>query len=96
MVKDNDTRDVAMKALVKIDSHIDACERRYQEGNQRMEKMFSYIKDAHEKTGNQIDAIRDTLAEQRGAGKLGKIMAHAATGLVSAASALGIGVAIHK
>lgn len=78
----NDTRDLAMQALTKINSHIDACERRYQEGNQRLEKMFAYIKDAHEKTGAQIDIIQNTLAEQRGAGKMAKVLGAAGAGIM--------------
>lgn len=84
------------KVEQKIDSHLDSCERRYQEWNGRVEKLFDFIKEAHKENRVDINEIKDTLAEQRGASKLGKVIAHATTGIISAASALGIGIAIHK
>jgi hypothetical protein len=52
---DTDTRDLAITAMTKIDSHIDACERRYNEGNQKLERIFEYIKDSHNETTKKID-----------------------------------------
>lgn len=85
----DDTRDLAIEAMTTIKSHIDTCERRYHEGNKRLESMFTYIKEAHESTGEQIEAatkqindLQNTIAEARGAGKMAKWMGAAGAGLM--------------
>ena len=89
----DDTRDMAVKASANIDFHIAACEKRYQEWNGRLDRLFGYIKDAHDQTNKQINAIADqvstvqtTLAEARGAGKAAKLIGGGITAVVGAAS----------
>lgn len=114
---DRDTRDIAVRALTEIQSHSSVCAQRAAESNQRMERMFSYIKEAHTDMGSQIqdvvtdmgtikqalitasngtrqvteltqrvEAIQTTLAEQRGASKLLKLVAGATVAAVGALS----------
>lgn len=78
-----------MQALTKINSHIDGCERRYQEGNQRMEKLFSFIQSAHAENRTDIGEIKDTLAEQRGAGKMAKAIYGMGAGLMGLVGGIG-------
>lgn len=84
----DDTRDLAIRAMQKIESHIDACERRYNEGNQRQERLFAFIKEAHEEnkkeigaTKIQIGAIATIISEQQGAAKFGKLLGNVVAGL---------------
>lgn len=77
------------KIETRLEGHLTACERRYQEGNERLQRMFDYIKNAHEKTGTQIAEIQDTLAEQRGASKMAKLMAGAGAGIMGLLGGVG-------
>lgn len=84
----------------EIHAHKDECSRRYEEGNQRLEKIFTYIKEAHADTNRKIEqTTNDTnrriesvaikvgkmqtgIDEDRGAGKVGKIIAHSISVLI--------------
>jgi hypothetical protein len=67
-----DTRDIAISLRSTIEAHIKDDDRRHGEISVRLEKMFTYLKDAHEGIDKKIDDIQGTLAEQRGAGKATK------------------------
>lgn len=93
---DTSTRDFAVQALTEIKAHIASCDRRYAEGNDRMEKIFAYIKDAHRATGDQIaDATKEitdlqtALAEARGAGKMAKLIGGGISGAMGFIGGLG-------
>lgn len=73
----------------KVDSHLDSCERRYQEWNGRMEKLFDFIKEAHKENRKDIGEIKDTLAEQRGAGRMAKLLAGAGAGIMGLVGGVG-------
>lgn len=82
--------DVAVGKLeARLDAHLTACERRYQEGNQRLEKLFSFIKDAHDENRKDISEIKNTLAEQRGAGKMMKLLGAAGAGAMGLLGGMG-------
>jgi hypothetical protein len=90
------TRDVAIRAITKIEEHIITCERRYEESNQRLERMFAYIKDAHEATGvkienatKEINTLQTVIATARGAGKMATIMAAAGSGVMGVIGGIG-------
>lgn len=89
MAKETDTRDIAMKAITKIDTHIDACERRYQEGAQRLERLYTFIQEAHKENRKDIVDIKGVLAEQRGAGKMAKALAAAGAGIMGVIGGVG-------
>lgn len=114
---DRDTRDIAVRALSEIQSHGSVCAQRAAENNTRMERMFSYIKEAHDDTSSQIsdivsdvstikqalitaasgtrqiaelsakvESIQTTMAEQRGANQLLRLLGAAAVAALGAAS----------
>jgi hypothetical protein len=71
------TRDMAVRALERISSHEDGCERRYKEGNERFDRMFKFIKEAHEQTDARLANLEGSistqnlkLAEQKGGRKM--------------------------
>lgn len=61
---------LATKALTKIEQHMDTCDQRYEEWQKRQDHTINYLKDINEK----LLGINDTIAEARGAVKVGKIL----------------------
>lgn len=80
---------VVAKIETRLDSHLSACERRYQEGNDRIERLFSFMKEAHAENRKDIGEIKNTLAEQRGAGRMAKLVAGAVAGLMGLVGGVG-------
>lgn len=73
----------------RLNEHLTACERRYQESNQRLEKLFTFMEKAHGENRKDIGEIKDTLAEQRGAGKLAKFIGATGAGLMGIIGGIG-------
>lgn len=69
---------MALRALVKIEQHEEGCERRYQEWARTQDHVINYLKDINLK----LMTMNDTIAEARGAAKMGKFL----IGLISTAS----------
>ncbi len=76
------------KIEARLDGHLSNCERRYQEGSQRMDKLIDFIQKAHSENRKDIGEIKDTLAEQRGAGKAIKIIGGIGAAVIGGISGL--------
>lgn len=70
MPTDRETSLVANRALVMIEQHMDTCDQRYEEWQNRQEQTITYLKEINEK----LVKVNDTIAEARGAAKVGKFL----------------------
>lgn len=73
----------------EFNQHMIQCNRRYEEDGRWKDRLFTYIKESTEKTDTKIDSaitkigmVETTMAEARGAGKLGGLLAHGISVLV--------------
>lgn len=66
-----------VQALVKIEEHMRVCDRRYEEWQERQTHTLNYLKDIHDKL-NTMDL---TIAEARGAAKMGKFIISGISGI---------------
>lgn len=77
----------------EIRLHKDECARRYEASDKKFDRMFTFIKDAHENTGERIDLLSkrindinlaDAVAdgEARGSGKVRGLILHGISVLV--------------
>jgi hypothetical protein len=78
MVDNQETRDMAIRAMTNIENHIASCDRRYEEWRERQDKTLEYLKDITD----QMGAMKDQIAEARGAGKMAKIITGAVSGIM--------------
>lgn len=80
----DETRDLAVRAITTIENHVASCDRRYEEWSKRQDKTLEYLKGIND----QMGAMKDQIAEARGAGKMAKLMTGAVSGLMGLAGGL--------
>lgn len=76
-MNNNETRDMAITALTKIQEHMTTCDQRYSEQNEKWDRTIAYLQEMKK----QISDLDKTIAEAKGAAKMGKVFIAGISGL---------------
>lgn len=103
MVDDRGTRDMAIRAAARIESHEEVCTQRYKEWASRQDQTLTYIKEMSARMEGFAIGINTNIAELKlrnaeysGASKFAKLVGHAITATVGLLGGIFGGSFIHK